>query len=456
MASEGNLRLALNPRATIAAMAKFRLAVAATAAFFALIPASEALAARGMEVAIQDDQVLVNRVYYDRDKALGQAEDLQVSRIRVNLRWASAVGSSINRRKRPKRIRYDWRRWDDLIAAAGARGIKVQLALTGDAPRWATGNRRVGPVRPNSKYYAQFAQDAARHFKGRVDRYSIWNEPNHVGWIAPKRKSASIYRSLYKRGYRAIKAADPDAQVLFGELAPYASKASLATPPLAFLRQVTCVNRSYRQVNKRCGRFEADGFAHHPYEYRNPPNKRFPGRDNVTMSGLPKLTKALDRLARRRIMRTPDGRALDLYLTEFGYFSRGKYKLPDKTRAKYLVKAFDMAQRNPRVKEMLQYLLVQPARVHAFFDTSIVSRKGKLSRTFRKLKSWAAKAAKKGKIVAPEPPPPPPPPQEPPPQQEPAPVPAPAPAPPEPEPAPAPPPPPPCDLTDPLCVVPTI
>ena len=49
-------------------------------------------AARGMEMALQDDQVLVNRIYYDRDKALRQAEKLHVTWIRVNVSWSRAAG----------------------------------------------------------------------------------------------------------------------------------------------------------------------------------------------------------------------------------------------------------------------------------------------------------------------------------------------------------------------------
>jgi hypothetical protein len=83
--------------------------------------------------------------------------------------------------------------------------------------------------------------------------------------------------------------------------------------------------------------------------------------------------------------------------------------------------------------------------VHAFFDTSIIKRDGKVSRTYRKLRSWAAKAGSAGKILVPERPPPPPPPPEP--EPEPSPV---------PEPLPPPPPPPePCDpLVDPFCILP--
>jgi hypothetical protein len=410
-----------------------------------LLPAG-AEAARGMEVAVQDDQVLVQRVYYDRDAALDHAFDLRATRIRVNVRWATAAAKGSKRKKPPRKITYDFRRWDDLIAAAGSRGIKVQLALTGDAPRWATGNRKkIGNHKPSARYFRHFAKVAAQHFKGRVDRYSIWNEPNHVGWIYPLKAGAKTYRELYRLGYKGIKSADPSADVLFGETAPYASKPGRATPPLKFLRQVLCVNRGYRPAGN-CSPLQADGYAHHPYDYLRRPDQRRPGRDNVTMANLGSLTKALDRLAKYRVLRTSEGERLDVYLTEFGYFARGKYKLSEKTRAKYLVMAFDIAQRNKRVKQMLQYLLVQPNDVHSFFDTSIISRAGKLSRTFQKLRSWAAKAGSNGKIVVPEKPPPPPPPPEPEPEPQP-PVP----------PPPVDPPPPPCDpLVDPTGCLPAL
>ena len=90
---------------------------------------------------------------------------------------------------------------------------------------------------------------AAEHFKGRVDRYSIWNEPNYPAWISPQRQSPQIYRKLYEAGYKAIKEADPAAQVLIGETVPYGGsrQARLATPPLKWLRDVACVNARYKR-----------------------------------------------------------------------------------------------------------------------------------------------------------------------------------------------------------------
>src|SRR5213082_2062929 len=77
------------------------------------------------------------------------------------------------------------------------RQIRGQLDLSGPAPAWATGNHKQGVVKPNAKLFGEFAAVAARHFDGRVDRYSVWNEPNYVGWLAPRHSEPSLYRALY-------------------------------------------------------------------------------------------------------------------------------------------------------------------------------------------------------------------------------------------------------------------
>jgi hypothetical protein len=369
------------------------------AALAALIAAAfatpSAHAASGMEVALQDDAVFSSRAYYNRERALKQAEQLHVTRLRVNVAWTGVVNGARSRKK-PRRLTYAFNQYDSLYNAAKAHNIKLQLALTGPAPAWATGNHRVGPVKPNASAYAGFVRATVSHFRGLIDRYSIWNEPNYVGWIAPLSRGPRIYRALYVAGYAAAKQADPNAQVLIAETSPYALPRR-ATAPLAFLRGVTCTNRSFG--NPRCGALRADGYAHHPYDFDHPPSYRYPGADNATLSGLSHLTSALDRLAASHALSDSAGRPLDVYLTEYGFFGTGKRRTSNTTRGRYLRQAFDMALSNPRVHEMLQYLLVAPARRYAFFDTSIVSRGGKPSAAFSQLAAWASAAARAGKIA---------------------------------------------------------
>jgi hypothetical protein len=348
-----------------------------------------------LDIALQDDAVFLKRDYYNRDTALKQAQDLGVTRLRVLLIWNRVMGGDANQKTKPSAIHYDWSAYDSLIDDAARHGIRLQLNLTGPAPAWATGNHKVGVVRPDAQAFGQFAADAARHFKSRVDMYSIWNEPNYVGWLAPLHAEPQLYRDLYTAAYSGIKAADPGAKVLIGETAPY-SEAHRALAPLAFLRDVLCRNQIYAPV-KQCPPLHADGYAHHPYEFANPPAAPYPGADNVTMGTLTRLTSALDRLATAKALTTPDGKPLDLYLTEFGYFATGPVAPPPAQRASYLKQAFDIAQRNSRVKEMLQYILVSPPP-GTRFDTSLIAQDGKPSLPFNALSAWARDNVKDGRV----------------------------------------------------------
>jgi len=372
-----------------------------------LVAAPRAHAARGMEVAIEDDPVLVNGYYYDREQALQQAQQLGVTRIRVELSWATSLGGKANLRLAPSAPSYNFQAVDSLIDAAAAHGMRVQITLTGKAPAFATGNRRVGVWQPNGKLFAKFASAAAQHFRGRVDRYSIWNEPNYVGWIAPLRQQPRIYRDLYVNGYNAIKRADPRAKVFIGETVPYSIR-RLAQSPISFLRAVTCVNGSYHHVGGCKGprTLRADGYAHHPYEFKHAPSYRYPGADNATIGTLKNLTRALDKLKKAKVLKPTRGSHMPVYLTEYGYFASGKRKIADSKRAQWLPQAFKIAQKNGRVKEMLQYLLVHPpARFSgAFFDTSILTTQGGVLSPFTALQAWSQQALASRQIAVAPPP----------------------------------------------------
>jgi hypothetical protein len=365
------------------------LAAAAAAATLALAAPSGAHAAANMEIALQDDSVFVTSEYYGRDRGLTKARQLGITHIRVNVLWAAVVGSSANRRSRPSHVHYDFTAYDQLVTAARAKGMEVQMALTGPAPAWATGDGRRGVYRPKYRYYEDFVEATATHFNGLVARYSIWNEPNHIGWLAPLSSGPALYSQLYRVGYRAIKRISPDAQVLFGETAPYASRPGSATPPLQFLRGVLRASASYTGSSKYA--LLADGFAHHPYDFGHAPGYRFPGADNVTLATLGRLTQALDRLFESGLLQTPSGEPLDVYLTEYGFMQSGRYRIPDATRATYLRQAYDMARHNSRVRQMLQFLLVQPSATYAFFDTALLTSRGKETRAYRSLKDWTTR-----------------------------------------------------------------
>lgn len=378
------------PLALRAALALLACAGVLAAALAAPGPAE---ARRGLEIAVQDDPVLVGQDYFERERAFRYLRRIGVTRIRVNVLWAYSMPESQHaRRRRPRTITWDFSRFDSLIDAAARHGIRVHASLTGPAPVWASGNRRLrGGVRPSVRHFAQFVRVAARHFKGRIDRYSIWNEPNWRTWLQPLRRAPAIYRRLYVRGYRIIKRIDRRAKVLIGETSPYGRR-RLSSSPIAFLRRVACVNRRYRRV-RRCPRLRADGYAHHPYDFRRSPRLRRRGPDDATMGTLSNLTRALDRLARVGALRFNGRGRMPLYLTEFGYFASGRRALRRRKRVRFLQQGFGMALRHPRVRSQLQYLLVSPPRngANAFFDTGLISQRGRPYPQYRGLRRWYRK-----------------------------------------------------------------
>ncbi len=232
-----------------------------------------------------------------------------------------------------------------------------------------------------------------------MDRYSIWNEPNWKTWLGPLKSAPAIYRSLFTRGYDAIKDADPRAKVLIGETSPFGRK-GYSTSPLAFLRAVTCVNTKYKRA-RSCPKLKADGYAHHPYDFRHAPSFKYPGDDNVTIGTLSRLTKALDKLSRAGVLRTAGGGRMPIYLTEYGYFASGHRALPAKTRSRYLQQAYSIALKNSRVKSQLQYLLVSPPKgsSSSFFNLALLGPTGKRLPQFSALQRWFG--ANRGKVKRP-------------------------------------------------------
>src|SRR5205085_2787685 len=111
------------------------------------------------------------------------------------------------------------------------------------------------------------------------------------------------------------RSADRKAKVLIGETSPQA-RGSAGMAPLTFLRAMVGHSHLF-----------ADGYAHHPYDYRHSPTQPSAGRQDVTIATLGRLTHELSVLAHKRRLRTPSGHALPLYLTEYGYMVRGRFRL---------------------------------------------------------------------------------------------------------------------------------
>jgi hypothetical protein len=334
--------------------------------------ASTAPPASGFELGIQDDRLLLGAPITADSATIAPSVGLAAARrlgarsVKLLVRWAAVAPTA---KGAP-----DLGRYDRAVDLATASGFRVQLTLDGPAPAWATADGRVGNHRPDPDAFARLAVAVAKHFKGRVGRYAIWNEPNWHGHLTPTRVAPRLYRALYRAGWNAIHHADPHARVLFGELAPL-GRPEAATAPLRFLREATCSDSRWHAA-RPCHSLRTDGFAHHPYTLRW--NPAFPGTspDDVTTGSLGRLVTAVRRLARRGALRTPAGRTPPLYLTEWGWHARS-LRIPEPLRSRFVADGLALIARQPSVREVIWYQLVGTIDAPPHWDTGLLDPDGK-------------------------------------------------------------------------------
>jgi hypothetical protein len=377
------------------------------------VAAPPASAGKRMEVAVQDDGLFIFQDHFNREVALSRARALGVTHIRMNVLWWQPIpATQRNQTTTPSPITYNWRPWDDAIARAAAWGIKTQLDLTGDPPAWACGSKAppyaCDGFRPSVPLFQHFAASAAQHFKGRVSRYSLWNEPNWYTWLSPHDEAPILYRNLYKAGYDAIKAVDPGAEVVMGETAPHFQK-NISTPPLQFIREMVCVNKKLKRIKgakKKCGTepLKLDAYATHPYDFTHKPTKRRKNPDELTLANIRRLPKLLNKLRKKDLIEPPKKR-FPIYLTEHGYFVSGSRGVPEQRRAQWIVQAWELAQANRRVKQMLHYVLVSPpaSSASSYFEMGLIAQNGTRRTSYFALQNWIQQAVAAGKVASPGP-----------------------------------------------------
>lgn len=127
----------------------------------------------------------------------------------------------------PEPGRYDWATWDRIVAAADARGLAM-MAVLDTAPAWAG-------TPPPAADFARFAGAFAARYGDRIDAYQVWNNPNLAdGWGA--QPNPSTYARLLQAAAEAIRAADANATILLGSLAPTVEQGPENLSEVRFLR----------------------------------------------------------------------------------------------------------------------------------------------------------------------------------------------------------------------------
>jgi hypothetical protein len=106
--------------------------------------------------------------------------------------------------------RFDWRRYDELVAAARARDLSV-LGLLQGTPEWATDGPPLSGVPRRAEEWQLFCFAAALRYRGAVDHWEVWNEPNLPRFFAGDR--GDYLERILIPAADALHAASPEARV---------------------------------------------------------------------------------------------------------------------------------------------------------------------------------------------------------------------------------------------------
>jgi hypothetical protein len=361
----------------------------------ALLPAAAAPAAAAPHlVGIEDERLLLHSPGRAAE-AVAEWAAAGIDVVRIHARWNEVAPEG---RRRPAGFdagdhtdrRYEWRDLDRGIGLVRAAGLEVMLTVTGPGPLWTSRkpSARNPRHRPDALAYAAFARAVATRYRDSVDSYLVWNEPNIPGWLDPQvectrsgkceRVAPHLYRQLLQAAYPAIKAADPGAEVVMGELAPIGresrSEALTVIPPLTFLRTMACLDERYRPMPRKgyCRSFRtvrADALGHHPHGVESAPDEPSEDRRWAKIADLPRLLAALDRITATGRFDAPTDEGFDVHLTEFGY----QTSPPDhaigitlEEQQRFVQQAAYIAWKTPRVRSLVHYQWVdEPVRFRA-------------------------------------------------------------------------------------------
>ncbi len=342
------------------------------------------------QTVVQDDALFLHGTEQEIRAGLEQAREVGIERVRLTAGW-SVIAPQPAREKVPEGDLSDpasyprdhWYNLDRAVRLTVAAGLRPMIDIAFWAPRWAIRGQAGDTTRLRTEIdpgeYARFAQAVARRYAGgyvpanppasppaaspsrpdatlldgllgrsrsqplaqvptlpppalpAVDLFTIWNEPNHPGFLLPQWRreggryvpsSPHLYRAMVRASYPAIKRGAPASRVLIGGTASMGSSTpgKSGVTPLLFLREFACVDKRLLPLRTReCADFQpipGDGWAHHPYSLQTLPDALPKDIDKLPVAATPRLVSTLRRLTGRGRL-APANKTV--YMTEYGY-----------------------------------------------------------------------------------------------------------------------------------------
>jgi hypothetical protein len=225
---------------------------------------------------------------------------------------------------------YFWEYPDSVVRACQHYELKLVVRLD-QPPEWALSSGEDGlPIDVDA--YAAFVTRVAQRYRGRVEAYVIWNEPNLAQEWGGQPPDPAGYAELLPPAYGAVKEGDPQALVVSAGLAPTNRVDETAMDDRVYLEGV---------YEAGAGEF-FDVLGAHPYGFAYGPDDPHGGHEGLNFARLEDL---------REIMVVNGDDQKPVWATEVGWTTEAVtedqawLQVTGEEQAAYLIGAFEKAEK---------------------------------------------------------------------------------------------------------------
>jgi hypothetical protein len=273
---------------------------------------------------------------WKRELTVKMARDAGIGWVKVMFPWQE-IEPRKGRFYDDRYRKSSWEKYDEILALVEKYNLRL-IARLDKPPEWALmppgqlGDR--GTPLVSIADYASFVGEVAKRYRGRIQHYQIWNEPNLAAEWGGLRPNAAAYTELLKAAAAAIRAADPDALVLAAPLAQTLERSDRAWTEVEYLDEMY-----------RAGAASAfDILAANAYGFERPPSD--PPRPEVL--NFQRVTFLREKMVERGDAKKP------VWLNEVAWnaappsFPRERLfwgRVPEELQAEYTVEAIRLARR---------------------------------------------------------------------------------------------------------------
>jgi hypothetical protein len=144
----------------------------------------------------------------DLEAAVALMKEAGVGWVRMDFLWQDIE---------PSEGEFDFKKYDNIVKLLRENNIQI-LGILNYSADWASDGSGWNAPPKDNQTFVNYAVKVIRRYKGEVDYWEVWNEPDSVTYWS-KQDGLKSYCSLLKDVYVAAKEANPDCKILNGGLA---------------------------------------------------------------------------------------------------------------------------------------------------------------------------------------------------------------------------------------------